>query len=65
MNDTLRLLITNALSGVGMALNWVSIFMKSKRKNGADRKKQNPLRSDWTPAGLLYSFFSTRSNCTP
>lgn len=32
MNDTLRLLIDNVLSGVGMALNWVSIFMRSKRK---------------------------------
>ena len=32
MNDTLRLGIANGFSGVGMALNWVSIFMKSKRK---------------------------------
>ena len=32
MNDTLRLVIANVFSGVGMALNWVSIFMTSKRK---------------------------------
>ena len=32
MNDTLRLVIANVFSGVGMALKWVSIFMKSKRK---------------------------------
>ena len=32
MSDTLRLLIANVLSGVGMLLNLVSISMKSKRK---------------------------------
>lgn len=32
MNDTLRPVIANVFSGVGMALNWVSIFMRSKRK---------------------------------
>ena len=32
MNDTLRLVIANVFSGVGMALNWVRIFMRSKRK---------------------------------
>lgn len=32
MSDTLRLVIANVLSGVGMLLNLVSISMKSKRK---------------------------------
>lgn len=32
MNDTLRLIIANGLSGVGMLLNLVSISMKSKRR---------------------------------
>ncbi len=38
MNDTLRLVIANVFSGVGMALNWVSIFMKSKRKTAQTEK---------------------------
>lgn len=32
MNDTLRLIMANVLSGAGMLLNLVSISMKSKRK---------------------------------